>query len=80
MVIEFAEMTGGKSGEAITELFMKTLRPDYNKVTENIKEGTIVIITEERVGLNCAQKLFAVCEDNTTPNNTFCDYLHKRLL
>jgi hypothetical protein len=47
-------MTGGKSEEAMVELLMKTLGPDYNKVTENIKGGTIVIITEERVGLNCA--------------------------
>jgi hypothetical protein len=64
----------------MAELLIKTLRPDYNKVTKNIKGGTIVIITEERVGLNCAQKLFAVYRDNTTPNDTFCDHLHKRLL
>jgi hypothetical protein len=73
-------MTGGKSGEAMAELLMETLGPDYNKVTENIKGGTIVTTTEERVGLNCAQKLFAVCGDNATPNDTFCDHLHKRLL
>jgi hypothetical protein len=47
-------MTGGKSGEAIAELFIETLGPDYNKVTENIKRGTIVTITEEQIGLNCA--------------------------
>jgi hypothetical protein len=73
-------MTRGKSGEAIAELLMETLGPDYNKVTENIKGGTIVTTTEERVSLNCAQKLFAVCGDNATPNNTFCDHPHKRLL
>jgi hypothetical protein len=54
MIIEFAEITRGKSGEAIAELLMETLGPDYNKVTENIKEGTIVTITKEQVGLNCA--------------------------
>jgi hypothetical protein len=64
----------------MTKLLMETLGPNYNKVTENIKEGTIVTTTEERVGLNCAQKLFAVYRDNATPNNTFCDHLHKRLL
>jgi hypothetical protein len=47
-------MTGGKSGKAMTELLIKTLRLDYNKVTKNIKEGTIVIITEGRIGLNYA--------------------------
>jgi hypothetical protein len=31
----------------MAELLMETLRPDYNKVTKNIKESTIVTITEE---------------------------------
>jgi hypothetical protein len=47
-------MVGGKSGEAMAELLMETLGPNYKKVTEDIKNSIITIKTEERVGLNCA--------------------------
>jgi hypothetical protein len=80
IVIEFAEMTGGKSGKAMADLTWETIGPDYKKVTESIENGYIKTVTEERVGLNCAHKLFAVCGDNASPNDTFCDHLHTRLL
>jgi hypothetical protein len=75
-VIEFAEMVGGKSGEAMAEIIWETLRPDHKKVTEEIKDNVVTTKTEERVGLNCAHKLFAVCGDNASPNDTFCDHLY----
>jgi hypothetical protein len=33
VVIEFAEMVGGKSGQAIAEIIWETIGPDYKKVT-----------------------------------------------
>ena len=70
MVTEFAEMTGGKSGEAMADIIWESLGPDYKKTTKDIKDGIITTTVEERVGLNCAQKLFAVCGDNATNNDT----------
>jgi hypothetical protein len=48
------KITGGKLRKAIIKLLIKTFRPDYNKVTKNIKEGIIVTITKEQISLNCA--------------------------
>jgi hypothetical protein len=79
-VIEFAEMVGGRSGEAMAELFMESIGPDHEKEIEEVQGDKITITTEKRVGLNCAQKLFAVCGDNASPNDTFCDHVHQRLL
>ena len=73
-------MVGGKSGEAMAELIWETIGPNYKKSTKAVKGNKITVTIEERVGLNCAQKLFAVCGDNASPNNTFCDHLHQRLL
>jgi hypothetical protein len=58
----------------------RLIGPDYKKVTEEIKGDVITITTEERIGLDCAHKLFAVCGDNASNNDTFCDHLHARLL
>jgi hypothetical protein len=80
MVIEFAEMVGTKSGETMADILWESLGPDYKKTTEGTKDGIITTIEEERVGLSCAQKLFAVCSDNATNNDTFCDHFHSRLL
>jgi hypothetical protein len=80
VVIEFAEMLGGKLGQAIAELIWETIRPNYKKVTEKVEANIVTITTEERIGLNCAEKLFAVCGDNASPNDTFYDHLHQRLL
>lgn len=80
MVIEFAEMLGGKSGKAMADLIWETIGPDYKKVVETIKDDVITTTTQERVGLNCAEKLFAVCGDNASPNDTFCDHLLEKLL
>jgi hypothetical protein len=80
MVIEFAEMKGPKSGETMADILWNTLGPDYKKETEVIIDSTITTTTEERVGLDIAHKLFAVCGDNAGNNNTFCDHFHQRLL
>jgi hypothetical protein len=40
------------------------------------KDGIITTTIEEQVGLDCAKKLFAICGDNATNNNTFCDHFH----
>jgi hypothetical protein len=45
-----------------------------------VKDDIITTIVEERVGLDIAQKLFAICGDNATNNDTFCDHFHARLL
>jgi hypothetical protein len=73
-------MLGGKLGEAMAELIWETIGPNYKKVTKKIEGNIVTIITEERIGLNCTEKLFAVCGDNASPNDTFCDHLHQRLL
>jgi hypothetical protein len=73
-------MTGGKSGEAMSDILWESLGPDYKKTKEDTKDGIITTTVEERVGLDCAQKLFAVCGDNATNNDTFCDHFHSRLL
>jgi hypothetical protein len=80
MVIEFAEMKGGKLGEAMADILWETLGPDFKKETEVVKDDIITTIVEEQVGLDIAQKLFAVCGDNATNNDTFCDHFHARLL
>jgi len=80
VVIEFAEMTEGKSGEAMANILWETLGPDYKTSVETISENIITTVTEERQGLNCAQKLFAVCGDNASNNDTFCDHFHSLLL
>jgi len=77
MVIEFAEMVGGKSGEAMAVLLMETIGPDHEKVIEEVQGNKITITTEKRIGLDCAEKLFAVCEDNVSPNDTFYDHLYQ---
>jgi hypothetical protein len=79
-VIEFAELPFGKPGKAMADVMWETIGPDYEKVTETVEDNIITTTTEQRVGLNRAQKLFAVCGDNATNNNTFCDHLHTRLL
>jgi hypothetical protein len=33
MVVEFAEMTGGKSGKAMANLFWETIGPDFKRET-----------------------------------------------
>ena len=79
MVIEFAELTAGKSGCAIADIFFNTIGPDFKKETEIIENDTIKSVIEERIGLKCAEKLFAVCGDNALNNDTFCDHLYAML-
>jgi hypothetical protein len=73
-------MTSGKSGKAIAKLLWQTIGPNYEKVIKNVKGDLITTATKERIGLNCAKKLFAVCGDNALLNDTFCNYLYKRIL
>jgi hypothetical protein len=54
-------------------------------VTESVKNDIVTVTEEERIGLSCAHKLCAhklcaVCGDNATDNDTFCDHLHAKLL
>ena len=49
-------------------------------MTESVKDDIITVTEEERIRLNFAHKLFDVCRDNTTNNNTFCDHLYAKLL
>lgn len=64
----------------MVELLQETIGPNYKKITKQIKDDVITITIEERVGLDCAAKLFTICRDNASNNDTFCDYLYKRLL
>jgi hypothetical protein len=75
MVIEFAELIAGKSGKAMADILYDSIGPDFKKETEIIEGDMIKTITEERIGLKCAEKLFAVCGDNTPANDTFADHL-----
>ena len=77
MIIEFIEIVGGKSGEAIVVLLMETIESDHEKVIEEVQGNKITITTEKHIGLDCAEKLFAVCGDNASSNNTFCNYLYQ---
>ena len=61
-------------------LLMETIGPDHEKVIEEGQGNKITITTEKRIGLDCAEKLFAVCGDNASPNDTFCDHLYQQLL
>jgi hypothetical protein len=49
-------------------------------VIEQVQDDVITLTIEERIGLDYAYKLFAVCGDNALNNDTFCDHLYKRLL
>ncbi len=48
-------------------------------MTELVKDDVITIIIEERIGLDYAQKLYAVYRDNASNNDTFYDHLYIRL-
>ena len=69
MVIEFAELIAGKSGKAMADILYDSIGPDFKKETEIIEGDTIKTVTEERISLKCAQKLFTVYGDNTLINN-----------
>jgi hypothetical protein len=75
ITIEFAEMQG-KSGTAMSELIYASFGPNYIRWTEIIKDNVRRITTEKHVGLEVIHKLFAVCGDNATPNDTLCDHLY----
>jgi len=79
-VIEFIELITKKSGKAITDILYDSISPDFKKETEIIEGDTIKTVTEERIGLKCAQKLFIVYGDNTLINDTFCDHFYNLLL
>ena len=79
-MIEFAELIAGKSGKAIADILYDSIGPDFKKETEIIEGDTIKTVTEERIGLKCAQKLFTVYGDNAPVNDTFCDHLYNLLL
>jgi hypothetical protein len=80
VIVEFAELPVGKSGKAMADIIWESFGSDYKKVTESVKDDIITVTEEEGLGLNCAHKLFAVCGDNATNNDTFCDHLHAKLL
>jgi hypothetical protein len=63
-------MISGESGQAMAELIWEAIGLNYKKVTEKAKGNVVTTTTEERVGLNCVEKLFAVCRDNASLNNT----------
>lgn len=79
-MIEFAELIIRKSGKAMADILYDSIGPDFKKETEIIEGDTIKTVTEERIGLKCAQKLFTVCGDNAPVNDTFCDHLYNLLL
>jgi hypothetical protein len=80
MVIEFAELIAGKSGKAIANIFFDSIGPDLKRETETIINNIITTIIEERIGLNCREKLFIIYRDNTLNNDIFYDHLYNLLL
>jgi hypothetical protein len=79
-MIEFTELITEKSGKAIADILYDSISPDFKKETEIIEGDTIKTVTEERISLKCAQKLFTVYGDKTLINNTFCDHFYNLLL
>jgi hypothetical protein len=62
-----------RSGATIAKILYTSFGPDYNKQQETIKDNIRMVTTETHVGLDVAGKLFAVCGDNATPNDTLCE-------
>jgi hypothetical protein len=57
----------------MAELLYTSFGPDYESQTETIKGNIRTITTEKHIGLDVARKLFAVCGDNATLNDTLCN-------
>jgi hypothetical protein len=79
-VIEFAELIAGKLRKAIADIFFDSISPNFKREIETIINNIITTIMEERIGLNCREKLFAICGDNASNNNIFYDHLYNLLL
>jgi hypothetical protein len=60
----------------MAELIYISFRPDFETRHETIKDNICTVITKKHIGLEVIHKLFAVCRDNTSPNDTLCDHLH----
>ena len=80
MVVEFAEMTAGKSGLAMADVMWESLGPTFERTYQQITDYSLTTVTELVVGLDSIAKLFAVTGDNASNNDTFCDHLHEKLL
>jgi hypothetical protein len=70
----------GKSGATIAEILYASFSPNYKKSIEIVKDSVYTITIEKHVGLNIAHKLFAVCRDNASSNDTFYNHFYQRLL
>jgi hypothetical protein len=73
--VKFAEIYK-KSGAIIAELIYTSFGPDFKTRHETIKDNIRTVITKKHIRLEAIHKLFAVCGDNTSPNDTLCDHLH----
>ena len=79
MNVEFANLVG-KSGEKMAELLYSSFH--HTIETETFFEDDKGQVYEHKmtaIGLDIAHKVFAVCGDNATPNDTFCDHFYRLL-
>lgn len=77
--VEFANMPG-KSGQEMAKILYAslntTLEVDSYEEDEN---GNLFERKTVAIGLGIAHKVFAICGDNASPNDTFCDHYHDLL-
>ena len=74
MNVEYAKAVYGKLGEGIAEVLYISFGDDIYKVDIiETKRGPIQRTTTT-VGLKIAHKVIAVCGDNASNNDTFCDH------
>lgn len=81
MNIEYAEASYGKSGEAMAEILFASLGKNYSAtelIDDEDSDGQIEQTTAY-IGLNCLEKIIAVCADNATNNDTFCDHFYRMI-
>jgi hypothetical protein len=80
MNVEFAEAVYGKSGEGMAEVLYTSFGDNINEVETIETAKGPVEQTTTHIGLKIAHKIIAVCGDNASNNDTFCDHFHAKLL
>jgi hypothetical protein len=79
MNVEFAEAKFEKSREGMAKVLYTSLGDNINKKEVIETKNGLMLQTTSAVGLKVAHKVIAVCRDNATNNNTFCDHFYQKL-
>jgi hypothetical protein len=77
--VEFAEAKYGKSGEGMAEVLYTSFGRDINEKTVIETKDGLKLQTTSAVGLKINHKIIAICGNNASNNDTFCDYFYKKL-